>query len=1781
MIAGPVLASGAGGTTARQQSHALGDAGPLIDGPDQEASPSSEPDDTTTTTDSHRDQHETKSSSGDREDLAGTQEKPAQEDSTPLANEAAVSLISAGPESPSDVVIPEFSGNQTTDLLVTARDLVASLETRGGGDRRQTDAIEAINTSIEEYRADVFASSKDAYVAKRDAFTSLQPLANRGGNGGQAAEAQSKLATASNVSSRLALRQAVAAVRDHESELSPSQQNKIEAVLENAENRLEEGYQARHPSVITHYQKVWEQSQYVLDIVEKAVEPQLDARYGPAVERNGTFQTQLLLRLGDIRPFRYDSITLTFEDGSTQTVDLSTNQFANTAAIAQTEIDLGEQPLNQTVVASASSTRDPLRRSCSAVDCERTVETSIDLTFSDYEIIPERPAPDEFNEVEVEDEESGVTVEVGGEGLYEETITIQDRTPEEDASFRAGPVVRIENSTDIDTATVTIPIDDVASRDTENLSIYTWDPSDPAGWKQIETEIDTENGTATAEVDHFSFFSVFQIGEWDDARTSTITLEDRHVEGNLGNESRDGGVAKADFVFTIDTSGSMSGDKIRFARKAAKRFVGALFEDEEAGLVAFDGFASVRQPLTTDREALNRSISNLGARGGTDLPEGIRTGANLVANNGNENRTDEMILLADGQTDRGDPVSAARDAAEQGVTVNTVGLTSAVNNETLREVASVTGGDYYFVGSAEDLPETFDRIANENDVDLVDTSDNGIPDAVADADPKIPRLITPVWSAPTPADPRVNLNPAVTDTSGDGIPDADTIDVSYRVFEEDNETKLSAKVTSARHHPALIDTDGDGVSDKEETQITETRIEITQSTDDSLDFLNDFAELEDPTRAEVEALKDEYFESRVFLSNPFLTNTHLTSAATLRPYRNVGLGDQLDDGEKYELGLDPQVNDTTLDGVPDAVAVEKGWEPALYDYRPPNITIRIAEIQGRDFDFEFDGLSPNVELDTRNEYFVEGEIKDGSAITGWTVEIDGEPEGGKPEFGPYPQAPFWATVSADLIDEALDSAGGTKVEINTTDRHGNVARRPAITDSGIAGAAADTLDDLPGDWERTAGRFQGLSTGGAETVGGFVDLIFNFREKLAALRDIEIPDLAKIPDAIRYQQRLDNPYIDITEDQEVCGDVDSSDQEPCRNFRDGWYQGYLGWFVIEMVVGTKGSSKVVKGLDDLSDADSATIRRAANLALRANDAKNRAVRTTLLRLSGAVKRGTALPRAAAERLISAGKTVKQQYRINRGLRRLDTDQVRDLTPSQQRRVAQYLAEGGDPVVLQRLIDSPCDIPGAAPTGSCLGITSPVWDLNDKDLARSISRAVNRGDLEKATANKIATNEYRNGYRESIVDAANGNAVDADQIDSVVRQTEFLEPTKAANARQLISVSGSQGIKLIDDLDDAALRQLTDFQPNAVDTSRIERVVDRLSGSPDLRPGIAQLVADSGTAGFQLVDELGDTELRRFLEIDDSTVRAQLAKELTGSVSSVSTSVRSISQGDTGIVVRATTQGEDGGDIAVTARYLDDGEAYVRSQIEQNRDVARDIFEEFDVDFDSDTPVVDQISELAETKPGLAATLRGLVIEDTVLPTRLRNKYGEGSFSADPDGNAGSLTQGYIPEEDIPYDLSGSQQGIDGFAVDTDGNLVIIEGKAKNTNGRITFSNSDLENSGPDQLSQAWIEEKFKSFVQDAETPEQKSFITTLEEANYVEIDNGDVDLTDDAYANIKTELVFYQDGPPAGGLASPTLRKSDDETPTVDRFEAVKTGNIFDEIGSAETLSTYTTHMVK
>jgi hypothetical protein len=66
----------------------------------------------------------------------------------------------------------------------------------------------------------------------------------------------------------------------------------------------------------------------------------------------------------------------------------------------------------------------------------------------------------------------------------------------------------------------------------------------------------------------------------------------------------------------------MGGSRIRFAKIASKRFVGALFDDERVGLASYDTDARLRQRLTTDKDAVNASIDSLSAGGLTNTGGG-------------------------------------------------------------------------------------------------------------------------------------------------------------------------------------------------------------------------------------------------------------------------------------------------------------------------------------------------------------------------------------------------------------------------------------------------------------------------------------------------------------------------------------------------------------------------------------------------------------------------------------------------------------------------------------------------------------------------------------------------------------------------------------------------------------------------------------------------------------------------------------------------------------------------------------------------------------------------------------------------------------------------------------------------------------------------------------------------------------------------------------------------------------------------------------------------------
>ncbi|MFC4247614.1 VWA domain-containing protein [Natribaculum luteum] len=745
----------------------------------------------------------------------------------------------------------DYEANSTVELHQLA---IETLDEVGVSGDDTEEIARAINASAASYRQGIYVESRTSFDHKIDAQKSLSTLVTEHDVNDTAINTTSEIILDSgNLTARLLTRTAANALEANEDAFdNPGQRKSTERKLENAIDALERGDEAltdtpprRGPprddlsstiqsreNALNQYRIAAKHAIQALERVEGATNPELFVTRGQAYREDGEVHVPIFVELIDARTFLYEdaSVTITAENGSDRTadpIDLRTSYDNASVASGGTSLDLGADPGNVTVTVEATSVSDT----------HRSVAETIEISIDENELPTKPPEPGEFREIEVTNDESGVTVETGGEGIQERDIHITNhQVPPELDDVRIGPVVRIQNRAEINEATVTIPLLDDVQED-ENVSIYTWDPASERGWKRVDTQIDPETGTATATVDSFSFFSVFRVDEWEDFRTATITLEDHH----FAEEPKEGtGIGAVDLMLVIDESGSMSGSRIKNARKASKRFVGALLEDDRAGLAGYASGSRLIHELTDDTEQLNTSIDSISAGGSTNTGAGLNTALTELEENGNDDRKQVIILLSDGHTNIGpDPVGVAEKAAKQNIEISTVGLGSGADENELQTIASTTGGDYYHVTNSNDLPDTFQRIAeNQSEVALTDSNNDGIPDAVADADPPMPTYgpLDYVYDKRglRDADPGIKIDPVLTDTSGDGLKDNETIDVEYQIFEENNETKLSARVTSAKAHPAYYDTDGDGVSDHDEVDIWDSNPYLQDTSGDGL-----------------------------------------------------------------------------------------------------------------------------------------------------------------------------------------------------------------------------------------------------------------------------------------------------------------------------------------------------------------------------------------------------------------------------------------------------------------------------------------------------------------------------------------------------------------------------------------------------------------------------------------------------------------------------------------------------------------------------------------------------------------------------------------------------------------------------------------------------------------------------------------------------------------------------------------------------------------------------------
>ncbi len=182
--------------------------------------------------------------------------------------------------------------------------------------------------------------------------------------------------------------------------------------------------------------------------------------------------------------------------------------------------------------------------------------------------------------------------------------------------------------------------------------------------------------------------------------------------------SSDGAIPKRpalNLALVLDRSGSMSGEKIHFARLAARYAVQQLAPTDRVSIVAFDDRVETIVPsrAATDVPGILRAIDGISDRGSTALHAGWVEGATQVSAQLEPSRLNRVILLSDGVANVGEtnPDRIASDVhglAMRGVSTSAMGVGQDFNEDLLEAVANSGDGNYHFIESPDQLPAIFE-----------------------------------------------------------------------------------------------------------------------------------------------------------------------------------------------------------------------------------------------------------------------------------------------------------------------------------------------------------------------------------------------------------------------------------------------------------------------------------------------------------------------------------------------------------------------------------------------------------------------------------------------------------------------------------------------------------------------------------------------------------------------------------------------------------------------------------------------------------------------------------------------------------------------------------------------------------------------------------------------------------------------------------------------------------------------------------------------------------------
>ncbi len=198
----------------------------------------------------------------------------------------------------------------------------------------------------------------------------------------------------------------------------------------------------------------------------------------------------------------------------------------------------------------------------------------------------------------------------------------------------------------------------------------------------------------------------------------------RYVDFHVQVSQADGDASKQrtplSLALVLDRSGSMAGEKLPMAKRAALAVLNQLDERDRVAVVVFDSQIDILQPAERATSVVKAharaALAQIEARDSTALHEGWLTGCNAIVEEGAPAGTTGLtrcFLLTDGLANVGivDPEQIAGQAGEirrrAGVGTSTFGIGADYNEDLLGQMAQAGGGEFYHLRSVEEIAHTF------------------------------------------------------------------------------------------------------------------------------------------------------------------------------------------------------------------------------------------------------------------------------------------------------------------------------------------------------------------------------------------------------------------------------------------------------------------------------------------------------------------------------------------------------------------------------------------------------------------------------------------------------------------------------------------------------------------------------------------------------------------------------------------------------------------------------------------------------------------------------------------------------------------------------------------------------------------------------------------------------------------------------------------------------------------------------------------------------------------